>query len=168
MSELRNLKTKDIPDLRKQILIEQNYRCPLCGNAITEDDRITLDHQHKYRKSDENGIDGNGLVRGVLCADCNVIEGKLFNSMARFLRQPSTQQRIEWVKNLLRYYEKEPYPYVHPSEVAKDPPLSKRNFNKLNKLYFADCGKTLEYPKSAKMTKPLSVLYEKYDIEPYN
>lgn len=64
--EIRNLKTKDIPVIRRQILLEQDYKCPLCGNTITEDDRITLDHQHKYRNSDPNGVDGNGLIRGVL------------------------------------------------------------------------------------------------------
>jgi len=66
MENLKNLKTKDIPLIRKQILEEQGYKCPLCGKTISENDRITLDHQHKYRKSDENGVDGNGLVRGVL------------------------------------------------------------------------------------------------------
>ena len=164
MQNLQNLKTKDIPLIRKQILEEQGYKCPLCGKTISENDRITLDHQHKYRKSDENGVDGNGLVRGVLCSDCNVTEGKLHNAMARFLNQPTKEQRIEWLENLIKYYKKEPYPYVHPTEVEKPKQLSKRNFNKLNKL----CDGKLEFPKSGKMTKPLQKLYEEFEIEPYN
>lgn len=164
MQNLQNLKTKDIPLIRKQILEEQGYKCPLCGKTISENDRITLDHQHKYRKSDENGVDGNGLVRGVLCSDCNASEGKIYNAMTRFLKQPTKEQRIEWLENLIKYYKKEPYPYVHPTEVEKPKMLSKRNFNKLNKL----CDGKLEFPKSGKMTKPLQKLYEEFEIEPYN
>ena len=66
LENLIDLKSKDIGKIRLEILKEQNYICPLCGRTITEHDRITLDHQHKYKKSDENGIDGNGLIRGVL------------------------------------------------------------------------------------------------------
>lgn len=166
--KMRNLKNKDIPLIRKQILEEQDYHCPLCGKHINEDDRITLDHQHKYRKSDENGVDGNGLVRGVLCSECNALEGKIWNNSVRFLHQPSKEQRISWLKNLIKYYEKDPYLYVHPTEVQKEPQLSKRNFNILKKQYKLKYNKELEFPKSSKMTKKLEPLYEEFKIEPYN
>jgi len=165
--EFKNLKSKDIPAIRKQILEEQGYHCPLCGKPLSDKDRITLDHQHKYRKSDDNIVDGNGLVRGVLCADCNVIEGRLHNAMARFMHQPDRSQRIQWVKNLAEYYQKDFYPYVHPTEVKKEPMLSKRNFNKLNKLYKDKYNKVLIYPKSGKMTKQLKPLYEEFNVQPY-
>lgn len=166
--ELKNLHSKDIPEIRNEILQKQGNQCPLCGKRITESDRITLDHQHKYRKADVNGLDGNGLVRGVLCADCNVVEGKIFNSMARFLHQPSREQRIRWIKNLAEYYQKDLYPYVHPNEVPKQATLSKRNFNRLNKLYESKYGKKLTFPKSGKMVKTLKPLYEEFNIDPYN
>ena len=51
---MHNLKNSEIPKLRKQILEEQNFTCPLCGKHIEESDRITLDHQHKIRKTDPN------------------------------------------------------------------------------------------------------------------
>lgn len=60
----KNLKSSEIKELRNKILKEQGFVCPLCGKTITENDKITLDHQHKIRKTDENGVDG--LVRGVL------------------------------------------------------------------------------------------------------
>lgn len=44
-----NLKNSEIPKIRKQILEEQNFTCPLCGKHIEETDRITLDHQHKNK-----------------------------------------------------------------------------------------------------------------------
>lgn len=165
---LKNLKNSDIKTVRSQILEEQEFRCPLCGKNITENDKITLDHQHKIRKTDPNGVDGDGQVRGVLCLECNCLEGKIFNSMTRFLHQPTKKERIQFLKNLINYYEKPPYDYIHPSEVEKEPLLSKRSFNKLNKLYVLDGHKQLEFPKSKRMTKKLRKLFEDYNIDPYN
>lgn len=158
-----NLKSSDIKKIKQKILEEQEYRCAICGKPLTLEEAC-LDHQHKYRKTDVNGVNGNGLVRGVLCREDNCLEGKIFNNSARFLKQPTNEQRIEWLEKLIEYYKKEPYPYVHPSEVEKPKQLSKRNFNKLNKL----CDGKLEFPKSGKMTKQLQKLYEKFNIEPYN
>ena len=165
-----NLKNSEIPKIRKQILEEQNFTCPLCGKHIEETDRITLDHQHKIRKSDPNGIDGNGQVRGVLCADCNILEGKIFNNSTRFLHQPSISQRISFLENLIKYYQKPLYEYIHPSEVEKTPDLSKKNFNALAKLYSKKYPnkKPLEYPKSKKITKQLEPLYKEFNISLYN
>lgn len=165
---MKDLKQSEIKDLRLKILKEQDYRCPLCGKVITEDDRITLDHQHKLRKSDPNGVDGNGQVRGVLCSDCNCLEGKITNNANRFLHQPSKEVKMMWLSNLIEYYKKPLYDFIHPSEVKKEPPVSKKNFNKLNKLYIADNHKPLEYPKSKRLTKKLKTLFEYYNIEPYN
>lgn len=164
----KNLKSSEIKELRNKILKEQGFICPLCGKTITENDKITLDHQHKIRKTDENGVNGNGLIRGVLCLECNALEGKIFNSSTRFLHQPSKEQRIHFLENLIKYYQKPLYEYVHPSEVKKKPDVSKKNFNKLSKLYTKDTGKVLEYPKSKKLTKKLEILFEKYHISPYN
>lgn len=165
---MKELKNSEIKELRESILKDQNYTCPLCGKHITENDRIALDHQHKIRKTDINGIDGNGQIRGVLCADCNCLEGKIFNSSTRFLHQPSITYRISWLVNLVKYYEKEPLPYIHPSEVSKEPNVSKRQFNKLAKAYKGKTSKILEYPKSGKLTKLLKKLFADFGIDPHN
>lgn len=162
-----NLKNSDIKIIKQKILEEQGYKCAICGKPLTLEESC-LDHQHKYRKSDLNVENGNGLVRGVLCREDNCLEGKIFNNSARFLKQPTKEKLIEWLEKLIEYYKKEPYPYVHPSEVKKKPDVSKKNFNKLNKLYTKDTGKLLEYPKSKKLTKKLEILFEKYHISPYN
>ena len=57
----KELKSSEIKELRNKILKEQGYVCPLCGKTITEKDKITLDHQHKIRKTDENGVNGMTL-----------------------------------------------------------------------------------------------------------
>lgn len=52
--ELKELKSSEIPEIRKIILEEQNFKCAICGKDITLEDRITLDHQHKNKKTDTN------------------------------------------------------------------------------------------------------------------
>ena len=120
------------------------------------------------RKSDENGPGGDGLVRGALCQGCNLAEGKITNALFRFLQIRTTKDRVLFLQKLIEYYSKGTYPFVHPTEVKKEPQVSKKNFNKLNKLYSKETGKSLEYPKSKKLTKKLKVLFEKYNINPYN
>ena len=168
--ELKELKSSEISEIRKIILEEQNFKCAICGKDITLEDRITLDHQHKNKKSDENGPNGDGLVRGVLCADCNSCEGIIWNSTKRFQSARTREDRIDFLKRLIEYYQKEPYPYVHPTEVPKSKILSKKNINKLAKEFSEKYPKKkpLEYPKSKKMTKKLKALYFEFKIEPYN
>ena len=168
--DLKELKNSDIPEIRSEILKDQGYKCAICGKEISENDRITLDHQHKNKKSDENGINGDGLVRGVLCADCNSCEGIIWNSTKRFQSARTREDRIKWLEKLIEYYKKEPYPFIHPTEIPKEKTLSKKNFNKLAKLYSEKYPKKkpLEFPKSKKMTKKLKVLFFEFKIESYN
>lgn len=169
LETLTNLKTKDIKTIKQMLLEKQGYRCAICGKEITLENSV-LDHQHKQRKSDKNGVNGDGLVRGVLCQEDNLSEGKIWNSTSRFQGARTSQDRINWLRKLIEYYSKDPYPYIHPTEVEKEKDLSKKNFNKLAKLYsekYPD-KKPLEYPKSKKLTKPLEKIYEEFDIPKYN
>lgn len=164
--EYRQLKSNEVQITRETILQEQCGLCALCNEVITEDSGASLDHQHK-RKSDEIGVDGAGLVRGVLCRACNVWEGRLWNGTTRYRQPKSVQERIDMLKNLMQYYEKENYPLVHPSEKIPAKIVSKANYNKLKRIY-KEKKKLPEYPKSGKLTLGLQVLFEKYEIEPYN
>lgn len=163
---LKELKTTEIKTVREAVLKEQDGLCPLCGKPVVNP---CLDHQHKLRKADEPGIDGAGLVRGVLCRDCNALEGRIWNAMNRCLQPATVQERIDFLKNLVSYYNKTPYSMVYPGCTPKRK-VSKRNFNRLNKLYQTDnpSKKPLEYPKKGYMTKNLSVLFDQYNISPYN
>lgn len=166
MTELKQLKTNEIQITRETILQEQCGLCVLCECEITEETGYSLDHQHK-RKSDEIGVDGAGLVRGVLCRNCNVWEGKIWNNTGRYRQPKSVQERIDMLHKLMKYYEKENYKLVHPSEKIPEKTISKANYNRLKKLY-NEKKKLPEYPKSGKLTLGLQVLFEKYEIEPYN
>lgn len=164
--ELIQLKSKDILPTREKILDEQHGLCALCEEVITEDSGASLDHQHK-RKADTIGVDGAGLVRGVLCRACNVWEGKIWNSTTRYRQPKSVQERIDMLKKLIDYYEKENYPLVHPKEKVQEKTVSKANYNKLKKLYKEKKNLPM-YPKSGKLTVGLKALFEKYNISPYN
>ena len=163
------MKSKDVKSLKQILLEKQGYRCAICGKKLTLENSV-LDHQHKNRKSDPNGINGDGLIRGVLCSNCNLTEGKIWNATKRFQGARTVQDRIIWLQKLIKYYQQEPYPYIHPTEVKKEPDLSKKNFNKLAKLYKEKYPKKkpLEYPKSKKMTKGLESLYKEFNVKPYN
>ena len=161
---LVEIKNKDIQKIRDDILLAQEGRCALCGDKITEKTGVSLDHQHK-KKADKIGEDGAGLVRGVLCRSCNVLEGKIWNAMIRFLQVKSVQDRVTWLESLIQYYKISNTCIIHPRELPKKPKIGKREFNKLNKYYCKKYPnrKPLEYPKSKKWTKTLRKLQEDYD-----
>lgn len=81
MDELVQLKTSDIPEYRAQVLEEQGGVCAICK---LECPKYVLDHRHKRRKSDPNGVDGAGCIRGVLCDGCNRIEASMRCEMIFF------------------------------------------------------------------------------------
>lgn len=162
LETLTNLKTKDIKTIKQMLLEKQGYRCAICGKELTLENSV-LDHQHKQRKSDKNGVNGNGLVRGVICQEDNLSEGKIWNSMSRFQGARTPQDRINWLRKLIRYYEAGTLPFIHPSEKIPEKSVSKRQYNKLKKIY----PKTPDYPKSTHLTKRLKELFEKFNIDPY-
>lgn len=160
---IKQLTSTEIKPIKEQILHRQGNKCAICGKTITLEEAV-LDHQHKNKKTDANIINGNGLVRGILCRECNLVEGKIWNNLKRFKQFTTTEERLIWLTQLSQYYKYPKYPYIHPTEKLKEPIVSKRQFNKLCKLV----GKQLVYPKSKKLTKPLEKLFNKYNINPYN
>lgn len=168
---LINLKSSEVKDFRNNLLKIQNFKDAITGKPI-DINHAVLDHQHKNKKSDINGVNGNGLVRGVLDTQVNCCEGKIWNATKRYLGHTTPQERIIFLKQLINYYQRSidnPTNFVHPSEVQKEKELSKKNFNKLNKLYINKYNKKpLEFPKSKKMTKLLEPLYTEFNIDPYN
>ena len=162
LETLTNLKSKDIKNIKQMILEKQGYRCAICGKEITLENSV-LDHQHKNKKADPNGINGDGLIRGVLCQEDNLSEGKIWNSTGRFQGARTPQDRINWLRKLIQYYEAGTYPFIHPTEKVPEKSISKRQYNKLKKV----CPKVPEYPKSTHLTKRLKELFDKYKINPF-
>ena len=162
LETLTNLKTKDIKTIKQMLLERQGYRCAICGKELTLENSV-LDHQHKQRKSDKNGVNGDGLVRGVICQEDNLSEGKIWNATSRFQGARTPQDRIDWLRKLIQYYEAGTYPFIHPTEKVPEKSISKRQYNKLKKV----CPKVPEYPKSTHLTKRLKELFDKYKINPF-
>jgi hypothetical protein len=66
---MRKLKYTEIKPTRLRMLKEQDYKCALCGEPIDEND-AALDHEHS-----------NGKIRSVLHRGCNILLGKIQNSL---------------------------------------------------------------------------------------
>jgi hypothetical protein len=160
MHKLVYLKQKDISDIRDTIIEEQCGCCWLCGELLDDKTGVCLDHQHMTKK-EELGVNGAGLVRGVLCRGCNSMEGKVWNNMKRY----GIKNKSEWLRKLANYWDKDNYNMVHPNEIPRSPKLKKQSYNKLKKVYDKK-SKIPDYPKSGKLTKKLSGLFVLYSIEP--
>ncbi len=163
------LKMKDISEYRDKISKEQLGLCAICKDELKENSGASLDHQHMTLK-ETHGEQGAGLIRGVLCRDCNVFEGKIWNNSKRYGKFAGLPQ---FLRHLADYLEKEPYPYIHPSEAPKHQTVSKRQYNKLVKTItqsessLVKKSKVPPHPGKRKITKKLQQLFDKYEVSPY-
>lgn len=100
---LVKIRRTDVIPIRNAILAEQGGLCCLCGERIADlNGGAVLDHDHK-----------TGVVRGVLCRNCNGMEGKVFNR-ARQAKRNGTER--DWIASLLEYWDKHSTPqtsYIH-------------------------------------------------------
>jgi len=160
---MQQLKQSELKPLRIRLHKEQNNVCPILKQEFDLSEMV-VDHQHKQKQSDTNGVNGGGMVRGCIHNQANVIEGKISNTYKRyglhkFIELP------ELLRNLADYLEQENLPYIHPTERTKPKKLKKRCYNTLKKSYKGR-AKFPPYPKSGLLTKPLRTLFERYEIEP--
>jgi len=120
---VRRVKHTEIPTVRNTIKKAQNNKCALCGGSFTDAKlvgrklvpklRPTLDHNHK-----------TGLIRGVLCNNCNGMEGKIHNLANRAKRDKDV---IEWLGSLLDYWQRPPSNLIHPKHKTEDEKRLARN-----------------------------------------
>lgn len=132
-------------------------KCCICGST----EKLCLDHQHK-RISDELGVNGCGLIRGLLCNSCNQLEGKIWNNIKRYGKVDETnptQSRVGFLQKLIDYYNnniQHTRKIVHPSEKPIEK-ISKSTYNKIVK------GVSNPPKFTGRWTKQLKLLQEKYD-----
>jgi len=163
MKELIQLKGKDVKALRDKLLEDQGGICPLCKMPINEGE-ATLDHQHKTA-SEEIGVQGAGLVRGVLCRNCNSAEGGILSKYKR--AGVYLKDYPQFLRNLADYLEQENLQYIHPKEAPKTPLMGKLAFNKLKKAYAIKYPKRkpLVFPKNKKLSKRWVDLFDEFNIK---
>ena len=165
--KLKQVSYKELKDIKKELLEEQGYICPISQKPLKMDKEAVVDHKHKLFKDQPLGEDGAGLIRGILDFRVNAWEGKVFNSFKRLGLHKFDASLPDMLRRLADYLEKETTNYIHPAEKPKEKKLGKRKFNKIAKLYAKEKpkAKPLEYPKSKKITKKILELSKKYNIE---
>lgn len=137
----KSVSSGDLNSIRQELLKLQDYKCAICGKDLSNEQTNNqhVDHQHLY-KSDELGYCGNGLIRGVLCRDCNALEGKIWNNLHRFGKSDKSdpvESRKDWLIKLIDYYNNPYYdsnPILHPKE-RRPEKLQKSEYNKILKWY---------------------------------
>jgi hypothetical protein len=86
---MTRLTTAQIAPVRAKLLGQQKYICPLCqGSMKGGKKKPALDHDHQ-----------TGLIRDVLCLNCNGMEGKIFNLARRC-------DKRRFLQNLMDYWNK--------------------------------------------------------------
>lgn len=88
------LKANQVKPARDTLLVKQGGICPLCGGAMgpgSNKKTPALDHDHI-----------TGIIRDVLCINCNGLEGKIWNLLRRMKKGGAR----DVLKNLVAYYER--------------------------------------------------------------
>jgi len=112
------LKTKEIAEAREVLLKQQNYLCPICGIDLR-----TL--PPKFRHVDHSHV--TGMIRAVLCCNCNSLSGKVWNCGRRAKREGSVIGWIRKVAEYLEYHNNNPSGVFHPTHLSLEEKRIKRN-----------------------------------------
>lgn len=155
---IRQLRNNDISVVRQQLLINQNGECLICKNQVLSP---VLDHSHKKK------IKGTGLIRGVLCRNCNIFLGKIENNCSRYRITRHDLPVI--LRSIADYLERPHKRLIHPSEKPKEKILMKSSYNHLKKTALqagVHQNQIPQYPKSNRLTKGLERLFNSLNIVP--
>lgn len=114
---LIRIKTSQIAAVRSAIATKrQNGRCPLCTRSFGTRVIECLDHDHV-----------TGLIRGVLCKNCNGIEGKIKNLAARGRVGLTSVEYLQKIIDYWTLYETDRTGLLHPLHLTPDEKRIKTN-----------------------------------------
>lgn len=117
-----------IPLVKQKILERQNFKCELCSIDLVVATGC-LDHDHI-----------TGRIRGVLCRNCNGIEGKINNLTVRARRGAPKTHFLGKVILYWQKHETDRTGLLHPIHLTEDEKRIKRN-EKARKARAAKKGK---------------------------
>lgn len=113
----RRLKTTEVAAIRQQLYIRQGGICPLCKTKIPRLPDACLDHDHD-----------SGLIRAVLCRNCNGVEGKIRNLVRRARRGMPYEEYLNRVGLYWKAFgEHNPHRLYHPTHRTADEKREIRN-----------------------------------------
>ena len=98
----RRISKAEVPSVRQRLLAQQGNLCALCGVNLALKEVVKGKVKPKYRACLDHCHQG-GQIRGVLCNNCNGVEGKIFNLAVRAKRGGT---EIQFLANLVRYLHK--------------------------------------------------------------
>jgi hypothetical protein len=171
-TDIKYLSQKELTELRKK-LYEDNPICPILKEERPLE-QMALDHIHGSHRSIYP--ETNKLIRALIDTNINVLIGKIENQWLRMPKEIKEKHKLSdilvQIANYIDKHEKVENCRVygellgHPTEKPKEKKLSKRLFNKLNKLYMEKYPKRKEllYPKSGKATKEIKRLLEEFEL----
>jgi hypothetical protein len=84
---MRKLKMTQVAGVREDFASAQGHRCGIC-RQVTSAAQQVLDHDHQ-----------TGICRGMLCRNCNGLEGKIYNLCNRGKRQFDVPWFLDRVKS---------------------------------------------------------------------
>ena len=85
----------------------------MCRRADIASNNWCVDHDHD-----------TGLIRGVLCRNCNRAEGKIDTWVTN---ARDTLPKLKWLENLVEYLNQSPTTYVHHLHKTEDEKRLERN-----------------------------------------
>lgn len=111
---MRRLKTTEVALIREKISAQQGHKCAACGAPLKGRGakKAALDHCHT-----------TGKIRGVLCLNCNGMEGKLNNIARRAMKDDPDG----WIERILAYRRKTHYPLLHPTHKTDAEKRARKN-----------------------------------------
>ena len=109
------LKNSEIPAFRDKLAKEQNGMCWICSVDLCSV-TATLDHSHQ-----------SGRCRSTLCANCNGLEGRIFNLARRGKRKRTEMEFLKSILDYWDYHAKNPRQEIHPSHRTLDEKRLARN-----------------------------------------
>lgn len=109
------IKNNQIPEYRDKIAKQQENKCWLCDIDLSTV-MACLDHDHE-----------TGRLRGVLCQNCNGIEGKIKNLARRAKREKTCFDFVAKVLSYWNHFSALQRDEIHPSHKTPDEKRLRRN-----------------------------------------
>lgn len=139
---MKKLTAAETKTVRDSIAKAQGMKCALCDGDFREAKLVgrklkpklvqTLDHDHS-----------TGMIRGVLCSNCNGLEGQIANRINRAKRNTSD---LEWMQNYINYIassRKNPSNMIYHTHKTQDQKRLLTNKRARNKRAAAKAAKIL-------------------------